>query len=419
MSRMLAELLGVGEISFHLNIEQLEKASGRPSADIRLTTEIIQNTKRKIKGLGLDPDDTTPRELYEMLVERLRGDNDRLESALIHQKENNKITSRSLAQTLEALSIPKNCFAIKHSVAKKILKKVPPTLTLKQLGYRSLDSLLKRESATAVFLSAKLIESPNWQRKVAEQYKHLKPSDFETRKIEIYSPKTQRWEQLSSELSKKERSTVAICKELGGLIILPLPLDMPGSTLATLALSLYAINDIRIHSAFSKLQLVKPNFGEIIANTMVGDVKALALVAGLPLPWHIIQKHYSRLSHSYPLELFEPHIYKEDLQLIGVEEVLSYLEPTLDFWQGTNYLGFSDKGQAVSLNLTDVAINSCNKFVFDQRITTYFREELWAELILKYLQQAELEQTLVQQLDAELIGDQNEAELLLSMVEAN
>ena len=408
MTRMLSELLGVKDLNFRLSIEQLEKASGRPSADIRLSTEIMQNAQQKIRLLGLDPTDTTPQELYEALMEKVRGDNDRLESALIHQKENNRITAGSIAKTLQAVSMPKSCFGLKHSVAKRLLKADSPKNTLKKLGYRSLDSLLKREPITAVFVAAHLIEPINWQKKLTEQYKQLKPTDFETREIEILAPKTTRWQALVSELAARQRSPLAISKELGGLVLLPVPLDMPASTIATLLLALQAINDIRIDSTFCKLQQVKNDFGEIVANTLRDKSRAQVLIGGQPLPWYVIQKHYSSFSANFPLELFEPHVHQEDLQLVQIEDVLSYIEPTLDFWQKTNYLGVSSSKQTVSLNIIDVAVNSCNRLNFAHRTNASLRQNLWAELLLRYLQETELEHAVVTQLDAKLVGNNEE-----------
>jgi hypothetical protein len=405
---MLSGLLGAKDLSFHLTIEQLENASGQPNADIRLSTEVLQRTQQKIRLLGLDPIDTTAQELYESLLERVRSDNDRLESALIHQKEHNRITTGSIAKTLKAVSMPRSCFAIRHSVAKRLLKADQPKSTLKRLGYRSLDSMLKREPIMAIFAAAQLIESSSWNKKLLDQYNSLKPGDFETRDIEVFAPINTRWDNLVEDLLRQERMPIVACKELGGLVLLPLPLDLPGSTLATLLLAIKAINDIRVNSAFCKLQQVKPNFGEIIAGTSRNDSHSLVLIGGQPLPWYVIQKHYSKFPEDYPLELFEPHVHQEDLQLVQIEEVLTYIEPSLEFWLNTDYLGYLKNKQPVSLNLIDIATACSNRLTYTKRITNNLRQNLWCELLLRYFQEKELESSVVRQLDSQLVESQDD-----------
>ncbi len=63
MSKILSELLGATEPMFSLALKQLEAESGNPSADIRLTAEITGKLRLKTQELGLDPDDTTGKEL--------------------------------------------------------------------------------------------------------------------------------------------------------------------------------------------------------------------------------------------------------------------------------------------------------------------------------------------------------------------
>jgi hypothetical protein len=68
MSKFLSQLLGATEPLFSMSLKQLEDASGNPSADVRLTAEILGKVRLKTEELGLDPDDTTPRELHAALI---------------------------------------------------------------------------------------------------------------------------------------------------------------------------------------------------------------------------------------------------------------------------------------------------------------------------------------------------------------
>ena len=70
--QVLAELLSAREPIFSLAIRQLEAESGRTGADIRLANEIEQKVKLKTKELGLDPEDTSGKELHHALIDLIK-----------------------------------------------------------------------------------------------------------------------------------------------------------------------------------------------------------------------------------------------------------------------------------------------------------------------------------------------------------
>jgi hypothetical protein len=87
----------------------------------------------------------------------------------------------------------------------------------------------------------------------------------------------------------------------------------------------------------------------------------------------------------------------------AAEDVVAHLHPGLEFWRNSAHLGWLDHGQAVSCNLTDVALNFCNKLPYEQRIVRYVREHVWHNLMLRYLHQDNLEQSVREQLGHELV----------------
>ena len=91
MSKLLSDLLGAAEPMFSLAIKQLEADSGNPSADIRLTAEITGKVYLKTQELGLDPDDTTGRELYHALLNLIEKQDEHLVNSC-----NTLILSRTL-----------------------------------------------------------------------------------------------------------------------------------------------------------------------------------------------------------------------------------------------------------------------------------------------------------------------------------
>jgi len=122
-------------------------------------------------------------------------------------------------------------------------------------------------------------------------------------------------------------------------------------------------------------------------------------------PWQIIQRYYARFKDAIASEIFEPHIQADDLSWHSIERVLAHLDPEMSFWRGTEPLGLLHDHEPVSLNIVDVALACCNQLPYKSRIVHYVRHSLWHELLLRYLKQEQVEQTVLGQLQSELAGE--------------
>ena len=405
MTRILSELLGTPEHLFRQRLEKLERASGRPSADVRLTAEVLRASKVKLHQLGLDAHDTTGPELYAALEQRLKDDDQKLIAALKTASDSDDIVA-SVAHALRSVPIPRSCFGLKSTVAKRLLKKLPPKKAMKQLGYRSLDSFLKHESIAALYAAAWLLESNAWRKAIAEQYRNLQASDFENRDIIIANPTSARWQALAEKIVSEKKHNVIGFRELGAVVLLPLPSELPPAiTTTTLLLALQSMNEIRAASTFLKLCQVKPDFGEVVQTVVAGEPALNAELLDQPVQWQIIQRYYARFKDAFRSEVFEPHIQPEDLSWHSIELVLQHLDPSLEFWRGTGFLGMLHERQPVSFNIIDVALSCCNKLPYNNRIVHYSRLSLWHELLLKYLKHDNIEQTVLAQLESELVAE--------------
>lgn len=407
MTRFLSESLNALEPSFRMGLRQLEQAHGNPSADIHLSTDVLHATQAKLKELGLDPHDTTGKELYGTLLERVRADDARLVKSLrtraaTHVSAEGEIVA-GMVHALQDAPISHTSLALKSARLKSIIKKMPPKKAIKRLGYRSVDSFLKHESPATILAAAKLTESATWHKGLLEEYKRLKPSDFEARPVTILSPDTKRWRELAADVVQTTKHNVITFPELGALVLLPLPVDMPaGATTASLVLALHALNDLRATSTFLKLSLVRNDFGTVVQTVAVSEPQLNAQLLDRSVPWHVIQRYYARLQHLFREEVFEPHIQLDDMSWPAVEKLLSHIEPSLEFWHFSSALGILQDHQPVSLNIVDVALNLCNQLPFERRIVHHFQQSLWHELLLRYLKHDTVEQTVLAQLQPKL-----------------
>lgn len=403
MTRYLSSALGAVQPLFSQSILELERASGRPSADIRLSTELANRVRAKIAELHLDPNDTTGPELYAALHTRLQQDESRVRRALgLTEDASTEEVLIRIQKFLSGHQTTGTCFAIKSTTAKRLLKKKAPKNAMKLLGYRSLDSMLKHEGVAAIYAAAAIAEAPTWHRAFRAQYASLQPSDFEQRAISVLHPKAKRWNEATDQFIQSGKHNILSFKELGTVVLLPMSTKIDGFAIASLLLSLHYMNDIRTYSSFAKLQQVKPTFGKIIEQTSYADPMTSAKLAGQAVPWKVIQRFYGRMQDSYHPEVFEPHVQAEDLAWHDAERVLADLDPALGFWAGTQYTCMLHDSEPVSLNILDVALSYCNHLSFTDRIVHFAREHLWHELMSRYLHQENLEAAVHQQLTQEL-----------------
>ncbi|MCA9325026.1 hypothetical protein KDA23_03100 [Candidatus Saccharibacteria bacterium] len=403
MTRVLAELLGAVQPAFQAGLRKLEQASGHESTDVRLTADITQAGKRKLRELGLDPSDTTGRELYQALAERFAQDEKRLFSRL-REEYGDADDLECVVREIERVPIPKSSFALKATVAKRLLKKSAPKKAMKALGYRSFESMLKHEHISDIYAAAWLTESATWRKQLIDSYKKLKVNDFEIRPMQISYPKTEKWQNFANVMVADTRHNVVSFKELGAVVLLPLPDEKPpAAAMTSLLLALHAMNEIRAASTFLKLAQMQPGFGTSVYQTVLEDSHFSTSLFADSVPWQIIQRYYGRFADKFRAEIFEPHVQVDDLTWHSIEKILSFMDPTLDFWRHTTHLSLLHDHQPVSFNIVDVAINYANALPYEQRVLTYSRQSLWHELIIRYLKHEKVEETVVSGLRSDLV----------------
>lgn len=404
MSRLLSELLAAEEPMFGMAIKQLEQASGNMSVDVRLTAEIVGKVHVKMRALGLDPQDTTGRELYQALLSMVKQHDLFLADRIgVNDPYDVRTVLPRIREAIEALDVPKKAWVIKHSVAKRLIKHMPPKKVMKQLGYRSIDSMVKREPIGELFGAMRFLESPEWQAAFVRKYKSLTAADFETRKIEIIHLTTKKWNGAAEDFVRHKHHNITHLKELGVILMLPLPVKrLPGITITTLPLLLHYINEIRLYSSYFKSQQVTASFSKTLVDTLIDDPGKHASVAGQHIHWRVIHRHFGSSAGRHP-EQFEPHIEPDDLLWRKAEETLYRLEPALHFWYDMEYVGVEFDGRPVSFNLIDMAVNYVNNIAYGRQSVHHMRDSLWNEIYVRYIGEKTVEKQVLKQLQSGII----------------
>ncbi|HSH18416.1 MAG TPA: hypothetical protein VK978_03455 [Candidatus Saccharimonadales bacterium] len=401
MTRVLSELLGAAPDQSHflLGLQQLERSAGRPNHDIRLSTEIRRGMQAKLRQLHLDAQDTTGRELYAALGVRLQQDEDRFVAALhrVSGKAAPTDLTAAVAFALAGELAGQTCYALKTSVARRLLKANLPKKTMKILGYRSIDSMLKQETVASLFAAAWTVESEAWARKTIAAYTKLTATDFENRKLQIEYPASKRWTAVGEAAVSRRQHNILTFKELGSVVLLPLPAagrrpELVALTTATLAI--HGVNDIVAAGTYLKLHQASSQFGALVRDVILGEPALADHLLDQPVSWNLIQQYYARFSAVVRTDVWEPFVAAEDLVWHTAEDVLARIEPSLGFWQGTAHVGHLHQTEVVSCNLTDNLLSHCNSLPFGQRFNQYFRSTLMTELLMRYLDQERLERSL-------------------------
>ncbi len=406
MTKLLRDLLAAQEPLFTQSLHELEFLTGRKNIDNKLTAEIIEKTHAATRSLGLDSQDTTAKELFHALSHRVKEHNVNLAKSLGSSDEAPvREMIPKLVEVAQSVQIPRDCWVLKKSVAKELLREMPPKKMMKHLGYRSLESMFKNENFSEIYSALRFSEGGEWLNAYDELFKErIRPSDFESRTIEVIVMDHKKWADMTEQFVKKKKHNVTHTKELGTIIVMPMKqTHMRGMSLKLLPLLFHYINEVRLYSAFFKLKSTMPQFGQIISETLIADTGTGATIANFHIHWRVIQRYFGKLGEQPP-EAFQPHVQPEDLHWRKAAEVLYDVSPELKFWEDLDYVGVLDNDLTpVALNLFDVAFAYSNEETFEGRYFYHMRESLWNEIFIRYLGEPELKRQVLQQLDNDMI----------------
>lgn len=406
MSKLLRNLLNAKEPLFTQSLRELEFITGKKSVDLKLNAEIIEKTHGAIRSLGLDSKDTTDQELFHALDHRVAEHNINLAKALGSSEEAPvKQLVPKLVEAVGQVKLNKKCWVLKKSVAKDLLREMPPKGMMKHLGYRSIESMFKNENFSELYTALRFSEGPEWLNKYDELFTHrVQPSDFEIRDIEIIIMDHNKWVDLAEKFVAKKLHNVTHTKELGVIVVVPMKHNhMRGLTLKTLPLLFHYINEIRLYSAFFKYKSTEAHFGKTISDTLIADTGTGATIANFHIHWRVIQRYFGRNKETPP-EIFQPHVQPEDLHWRKAEESLYQIDPELKYWEDMDYVArLGQDGNPVPFNLMDVSIGYSNRQNFANRNFYHMRESLWNEIFIRYIGEPSLKKQILQQLDNDMI----------------
>lgn len=357
--------------------------SGGNGHDLRLVSDITLARKRALKSLNLDETDTTSKELFFALRHRAVKTNVELENALdISSTESSTEAISKIIAFIDTLEINRDVWAVKHAVIKQILKKHCPKKTLKLLGLRSIDSVLKRTNANEILALAYQVETVEWKTKLHGYYKKLKPTDFQATTSQVFVVNELRTERLQKG-GYNTSHIVVPNHETGTIMIVPPAQRFKLDTLALTLALLQTLYELRVYSAYFRLISVKDNFGTRLHKALHGGLNGK--IQETEIGWKVLQRHFSHTPATFKT-IEQPHLQHEDVLLVTPLNALVDTIPQMKFWDEYSYVYMADNQHPVSLHLLDVVTNASNELSYENSVHMHLSQQLWEELGLRYLQ---------------------------------
>ncbi len=396
MSKLLCELLGSEPHKFNALIARLESATLNPGTDISLSTDILRESKEKVRALGLDPKDSTDEELYNALLEKVRKDSATLRAKLNMPSDiKSSEMARKIAVAVQKLVASDKVISLQPPTVKKLLISVPPKKTLRALKFRSVDAVLKREDPMILYSLAKLLEDKSWHVQISARLKRLQAREVVETNVRVLSLP----EPWITKLKEREFASVLFSiDELGSVLILPsMPTNLDGSALLTTALVLQAAQKLAVESLPYRMKALSVGLEKLVSEISVGYSEEINPVHGLQPSWLSI---YQILASKDSINS-EFDFILSDLSWQTIESKLALLSPELDFWVNSHYLGCVTGGLPVSFHVVDVAASLVLKRKFGKQIVTHLKSSLWNEIQVRYMTHSNIENAVISQLSIE------------------
>ncbi len=396
MSKLIADLLGVDVRNLQSMTGRLEHMLLTPGVDVRLTAEIITNTREKIRSLGLDPADTKPEEFYFALLAKAKKCDILLRAKFdINSKTETSEVSKIIAHQCEKKLETNVVACIDSKSVRAILKSVPPKKTLKALKFRSIESVLKREDPRVLYSLAKILEDKSWHTQAHARLKRLNSRDIHETQISVLSF-PQSW--MDKMTNKTFNKAVVKIPEIGSVVIMPNQSSaLAGSVLLLSSVIIQTAQQMSIESLPYRMQSLSTGIEKLIPLVAKGVSVKLDTIHGLQPTWRAVYRLVATQSRAL-LPDFEFLI--GDLDWETTEVKLASIVPEIDFWVNSNYLGTSLGDIVTSLHLVDVSANLTMKRSYMNQIKAHMRSSLSNELQLRYLRHEVMERSIVNQLSA-------------------
>ena len=374
------------------SIDTLEKITDKKNALEEVYEEVQENSNQVLKHLGFTH--PTAEEIFTSLEGNVATLDKKIFQALGKPLCNTSKGCMSLIEAVLDKHEQKKGFFLKKDVAGNLLKENPPQNILAELGYESVDEMLRREDLFEVYAALRFMEDRDWlNTNYLLAYRNLKEDDFETRPIQIKVLDGEKWEKVTKAFLKKKLHPMSHLKELGFIFIIPSSQIHQILTAYLFGMTSHYLNEITLYSNYFKYYSSSSDFGRKIVSAIRGDVPEVQKRKSDHYLWLVIQRYLFKENPSDP-RLGVPHINPEAAYHASASVALEKLEKiakNLSFhfdgktdWLATWMPTKNGKQVLVNFNFMDNAMSLMNKLPFEERYDYHFHEALWNKIFTTY-----------------------------------
>jgi hypothetical protein len=249
---------------------------------------------------------------------------------------------------------------------------------MKILGFRSADSLLKREPVIQTLILAGIIEGASWQKSYVDQAGAMTNSDFDDQKIAIRVVG-------SSRLTSLKKAEINLSRivysndESSDIIIAPARQRFDGDVLFYFDTIINHINGIISRSAFYRYKGLRPGFFQTLKDIRESGFKKVSFI-NWPIRWSAVVYSIQHHGNRKLAERLDLNIPAHELFGLSTEREMQQF----GIWE--RGLVYGDKtGSIVSTHLSDAIINAINKNSFENSYNEFGKNRLYNELFSRYL----------------------------------
>ncbi|MBI4992254.1 MAG: hypothetical protein HZB99_03480 [Candidatus Harrisonbacteria bacterium] len=369
----------------------MSRVTGKEGVCEDVTARNDELVRQRLDFLGLGKN-VSALEVYDALISKIEADDVKIFEAIGLFSLRNPDTAGKIVDFVEKLHPLRKGYFLKYERATEFLRREPPKMIMKALGYKDVEDLIKNEDLLEVYSALRFLEDPDWLNKAFfKQYEQLTPEDFEERPIQLRAldPK---WTKAAEKFVAKKYHNVSHLKEMGVIFVIQIFLGISGETLRLISLLLHYLNEVQYYSDLFKIYSYDGNkFSENIISLLRGDVINRRPPEGDHPRFLVIQRYLAK-DDDNDWRLFEPHVNPEAIhwkraeeEIVRIEELLPEMKDGLAFWKDMDWVGdyFKDevgKEILVSFNLVDTVM----ALVKEKELIKYLyhhQEALWNKLV--------------------------------------
>lgn len=406
--QQIAKLLRTPEEVILRLVQKMEKITGKKGVLEKIFQENQERVEQRLKELGVKK--RNAEEVYEALLKRAEKSSKALFD-LFQKPDFNTINGcKTVLNVSLELAGRKEGFFLSLQKAKELLRANPPKNIIKILGYKNIDELLEKEDVLEVFCALRFAEDSHWLNDVFfREYRHIKKSDFEKRKINLMVL-PEKWTDVGAKFTGKKLHNISHLKELGVIFLIPWKEKFSGQTIEIFTLVLHYLHEIDFYSRlFEYYSKNYDDFAAKIISSLKGEVSGLPLPDEKEVAWRIIQRYLAKDDINDP-RLFEAHVSPEAIHWAKAERDIFKLAqrfPHLDlnFWDGLDRVGdyfpLANKNHEevlISFDLIDNVISLSKKSTVLSKYLYHQQEALWNKIFIDYIGKEKTEKLIMENL---------------------